>query len=194
MKLSFITILTTLFSLSESLNVPRRGPQAQAKVIALKKFDVKELPGAIEPLGFWDPLNLSNNLEEDVIKYTREAELQHGRIAMVTMVTLPLVDYFDKNDIAINAYQQHKDIIFSKEAFSMMLFFETARLLIQYDNPATKLFRLKKDVIPGNIFRLDASSIDKSKYDKELSNGRLAMVGAFLYMIQEFTTQTKIIG
>ena len=192
MKLSFIAILTTLFSIGDSLSVPRRGPQAQAKAIALKKFDVKELPGAIEPLGFWDPLNLSNNLDEDVIKYTRESEIHHGRIAMVTMVTLPIIDYFDKNDIAINAYQQHKDIIFSKEALSMMVFFESARLLVQYENPKNKLFRLKQNVTPGNIFRLNAGSIDKSKYDKELSNGRLAMIGAFIYILQEFTTQTKI--
>ena len=76
----------------------------------------------------------------------------------------------------------------------MMLFFESARLLIQYDNPSNRLFRLKQNVTPGNIFRLDTSSIDKSKYDKELSNGRLAMIGAFIYILQEFTTQAKIIG
>ena len=37
-------------------------------------------------------------------------------------------------------------------------------------------------------------TLDITKATKELSNGRLAMIGVFLYMLQEFVTQQKIIS
>ena len=39
------------------------------------------LPGAIEPLGFFDPLELSKDKDLNEIKRLREAEVLHGRVA-----------------------------------------------------------------------------------------------------------------
>ena len=39
------------------------------------------LPGAVEPLGFWDPLELSADKDLNEIKRLREAEIMHGRVA-----------------------------------------------------------------------------------------------------------------
>merc|ERR1719326_2617767 len=50
---------------------------------AKKEFDVKELAGVSGPLGFFDPLGLSNNKIEEKIRFYREAELKHGRVAML---------------------------------------------------------------------------------------------------------------
>lgn len=50
---------------------------------------IKEyLPGQIPPLGYFDPLHLSDGLaDKELIRY-REAELKHGRIAMLVRIIL----------------------------------------------------------------------------------------------------------
>ena len=44
------------------------------------------LPGAIAPLGFFDPLGFSNVKELTGAKRLREAEVMHGRVAMMATI------------------------------------------------------------------------------------------------------------
>jgi len=46
----------------------------------------QDLVGQTLPLNFWDPLNLSVNIPEGQIVFYREAELKHGRVAMLAAV------------------------------------------------------------------------------------------------------------
>merc|ERR1719181_2376695 len=39
--------------------------------------------GVQAPVGFWDPLGLSNDGDEDVFKRRRSVEIKHGRICML---------------------------------------------------------------------------------------------------------------
>merc|ERR1712093_744947 len=41
------------------------------------------LPGALEPVGAFDPFGFTDGKDFDTIKGYREAELQHGRVAML---------------------------------------------------------------------------------------------------------------
>eukprot|EP00578_Thalassiosira_sp_NH16_P002759 CAMPEP_0181131312 /NCGR_PEP_ID=MMETSP1071-20121207/30355_1 /TAXON_ID=35127 /ORGANISM="Thalassiosira sp., Strain NH16" /LENGTH=173 /DNA_ID=CAMNT_0023217491 /DNA_START=32 /DNA_END=549 /DNA_ORIENTATION=- len=41
------------------------------------------LPGAVSPLGFFDPLGFSKNTDLNTVKRLREAEVMHGRVAMM---------------------------------------------------------------------------------------------------------------
>merc|ERR1712232_349624 len=41
------------------------------------------LPGALEPVGNFDPLGFAEGKDFETIKQYREAELQHGRVAML---------------------------------------------------------------------------------------------------------------
>ena len=43
-------------------------------------FTINNLPGALPPMGVWDPLGFSN-VDEKTLKRYREAEITHGRVA-----------------------------------------------------------------------------------------------------------------
>merc|ERR1711939_665779 len=45
--------------------------------------DVQSLPGILEPTGFFDPAGFSVGVSSSEIKRYREAELTHGRVAML---------------------------------------------------------------------------------------------------------------
>ena len=48
--------------------------------------DVKNLPGILAPVEFFDPLNFAADASESELKRYREAELTHGRVAMLASV------------------------------------------------------------------------------------------------------------
>merc|ERR1712216_855380 len=45
--------------------------------------DVQSLPGILEPTGFFDPAGFSEGVSASELKRYREAELTHGRVAML---------------------------------------------------------------------------------------------------------------
>jgi hypothetical protein len=55
------------------------GPPAQGF------FNVRDMPGVSAPLGFFDPLQFSQ-ASEGKVKFYREVELKHGRVAMLASV------------------------------------------------------------------------------------------------------------
>ena len=44
------------------------------------------LPGAISPLGYFDPLGFANDKDLNTVKRLREAEVMHGRVSMMAVV------------------------------------------------------------------------------------------------------------
>eukprot|EP00523_Entomoneis_sp_CCMP467_P003713 CAMPEP_0168751702 /NCGR_PEP_ID=MMETSP0724-20121128/17975_1 /TAXON_ID=265536 /ORGANISM="Amphiprora sp., Strain CCMP467" /LENGTH=203 /DNA_ID=CAMNT_0008799865 /DNA_START=73 /DNA_END=684 /DNA_ORIENTATION=- len=45
-----------------------------------------DVPGVVAPLGYWDPLNLIADGDQDNFNKFRESEIKHGRIAMLAVV------------------------------------------------------------------------------------------------------------
>merc|ERR1719460_1876273 len=53
---------------------------------AVGAFTVDTMPGALPPVGFFDPLGFAANADEGTLKRYREAEVTHGRVAMLAVV------------------------------------------------------------------------------------------------------------
>ena len=145
--------------------------------------------GDIQPLGFFDPLQLTTNSNEKTLKYVREAELHHGRIAMVSMLILPTLDVISKDKLAIDVFSSGRGEL-NLVGLVYMAIFEFCRMKTLYKNPKDRLFELKDHVQPGQLNPYVPFNRELS--DKELSNGRLAMIGALGYIVQELVTQEKI--
>merc|ERR1711966_380498 len=53
---------------------------------ALKAFTVDNMTGALPPVGFFDPAGFAANADERTLKKYREAEVTHGRVAMLAVI------------------------------------------------------------------------------------------------------------
>merc|ERR1719436_2363494 len=53
---------------------------------AVNAFSFDNMPGALPPTGFWDPLGFAEKADEGTLKRYREAEITHGRVAMLAVV------------------------------------------------------------------------------------------------------------
>lgn len=154
--------------------------------------------GDIKPLNYFDPLKLltptKNNekISEDAIKFVREAELQHGRMAMLASVAFPIIEKTMDKSIAID-YLADKDIISQSPFWAAMAVYESMRMAIGWQNPffakeKSKAFRLKEDYQPGNVFGYDMTNVSDFLLESELSNGRIAMLAVFGVMASELLT------
>merc|ERR1712232_1381039 len=49
-------------------------------------FTLETIPGALAPVGIFDPLGLGAKADEMTLKRYREAELTHGRVSMLAVL------------------------------------------------------------------------------------------------------------
>ena len=107
--------------------------------------------GDTKPFGYFDPLGFGEVTSEMGKKYLREAELQHGRTAMLAFPTLFALDMFNK-DLSIN--------FLSKMEFDEQVPFwfgvgcyELTRMFAGWQNPfeSRSYFKLKDGYQPGSV-------------------------------------------
>ena len=145
----------------------------------------------------FDPLGFSNNVPEIEFSRLREAELKHGRWAMISATSIPLLETHS-SEPAIHAYDKLPPTTQYAIA-AIILMGEFATMLRGYENPFTKgspyAFKLRNDYQPGDLGLSIYSSEDKGfkmMADRELNNGRLAMLGALGMIVQELVTNKPL--
>lgn len=152
-----------------------------------------KIPGSTKPLDFFDPLNLSD--KDERLIFFREAELKHGRIAMVSSILIPFFDRMDPNVLGIHGFD-HLATNTKLLIIAHMFMAEFASMLKGWENPIKKPFTLKPFYQPGDLGFKTPIKTSEEEYDtlmdKELNNGRLAMIGSLGMIAQELVTQQHL--
>ena len=148
------------------------------------------IAGSTEPLPEFDPLQLSTISKRRLV-FFREAELKHGRLAMVSALTIPFMEMLT-NKPGVFEFQ-HLPADVQVGIISCMFIAEFSSMFYGWKNPLDAPFTLKEDYQPGDLgFNIYSDLSDDSSLDllnKELNNGRLAMIGTLGMIGQELVTK-----
>ncbi|CAB9502865.1 b binding protein L1818, chloroplastic [Seminavis robusta] len=166
-------------------------------------FTPETLPGALAPMGFFDPLGFAAKADVNTLKRYREAELTHGRVAMLATVGFLVGEKVEGTSFLWDASVTGPAITHLEQVpplFWALLVTgigaaEQQRAEIGWvdpaDVPVDQPGLLRDDYTPGDIGfdPLGLKPTDPAEYEimqtKELQNGRLAMLAASGFMAQE---------
>ena len=156
--------------------------------------DIVKIRGSTKPLENFDPLDLSLSNTDDRILFFREAELKHGRIAMVSSLLIPFFDKMDPDVLGIYGFNHLPNKV-QLLIVAHMFMAEFASMFKGWEKPWKKPFSLKSDYQPGDLgFQLSSKSEEEMDVlmDKELNNGRLAMIGTLGMIVQQLVTMQHL--
>jgi len=150
------------------------------------------LPGAVVPTGYFDPLGFAQSgITLNEIKRNREAEVMHGRVAMIACLGYIVGEQFPSpfgiTGPANDQLQQMPAIPFVMLS-STIAAVEIRRASIGWKEPdfgdwSKTLWKLRDNYYPGDVGfdPLGLKPTDARDFanmqTKELQNGRLAMIG-----------------
>jgi len=188
--------------------VARTEKKVTEKVLEL----AKSMPGIVAPTGFFDPWGFSSRCSLGTLLFTREAELKHGRIGMIASLGLvvgeklsPLLGAPSKP--ATEILEETPLGQFWPAVFLIVAIPEVVRSEYSYSKVKKfKWWEINEDekvempagVIPGDygFDPLGLKPTDAAKFlevqNKELNNGRLAMLATAGIVVQEWITHQKV--
>lgn len=148
--------------------------------------------GATRPMGYFDPLGFTKDLQEPEIARLREAELKHGRWGMIAATAIPLSETVQSTP----AIHNFDDLSDSGKLLIVgaILAGELTLMKKGWKNPfvgSENYFKLEEEYQPGDFGFKTLTSDDESANEllnKELNNGRLAMLAASGMIAQELVT------
>lgn len=178
---------------------------------ATQAFTVNTIAGAVAPLGVFDPLDFAGKADEGTLKRYREAELTHGRVAMLATVGFIVGEAVQGKTALFNGEVVGPAITHLSQVnpiFWLLLTMgiaasETKRAEIGWvepsDVPFDKPGLLRSTYIPGDLgfdplgLKPQDPEEFKTLQTKELQNGRLAMIAAAGFMAQELASGQGIL-
>lgn len=165
------------------------------------------LPGALAPTGYFDPLGFcQKGIPLNDVKRYREAEVQHGRVAMLATVgylageaisgpfgiTGPANDQLEQ--VPLPAFVLLTILIGAAELYRA----KVGWVVPSYTSGKRTLWTLRENYYPGDIGfdPLGLKPADAQEFatmqTKELQNGRLAMLGVAGMCAQELVNHKTI--
>jgi len=215
-------LIASLLSLSSAFVVaPRRAVRASVQRAELNGWVPDEskfawgLPGspfqdATGDNANFDPAGFAEGCSLDQMKLYREAEIQHGRVAMLASVGFlvgewvhPLFGLGGQEILAIDSLGEVRKVF--PEFFEILTLaigtIELGRALIGWvpPNQVESNQRLNADYYPGDIgfdplgLKPDDADEFETLHTKELNNGRLAMIAIAGFVAQELVDRTPIL-
>merc|ERR1719450_28031 len=150
-------------------------------------FDVRAMPGITDPLGFFDPVGFSTGASEGKVRFYREVELKHGRVAMLASLGFLVGEQFHPlwgGKIDVPSYIAFQET--PLQTFWPVVVFFIAILevfsVFSFNSPfGGELWSIRSDYESGDLgfdpLGLKPTSPTElyEMQTKELNNGRLAM-------------------
>jgi len=204
-KSSTMAATETQKNLEDSLaNMDKETKAEVAQMQQAVALKAQDLPGAMAPLGFFDPVGFSTDCSEGKLLFYREAEIKHGRVAMLASLGILVGEQFHPlfgGNIDVPSYIAFQETplqtfwpavviaIAIPEVFSVQSFNEP-------DSKGDKFWTVKKNYWQPGFDPLGLKPKDPKEWtdmqNKELNNGRLAMIAAAGMIAQELATGQKL--
>mmetsp|Transcript_36264 Transcript_36264/g.72118 ORF Transcript_36264/g.72118 Transcript_36264/m.72118 type:complete len:209 (-) Transcript_36264:222-848(-) len=165
----------------------------------------KSLPGITGPLGFFDPLGYceADGVTEGKVRFYREAELKHGRVAMLASLGFLVGEQFHPlfgGNVDVPSYIAFQETPLQASFFPVVLSLAVFEVfsVFTFQTPKEGLWSIKADHTPGDLGfdPLGLKPTDPAELlemqNKELNNGRLAMIGIAGMVGQELASGAKL--
>merc|ERR1719420_1511602 len=167
--------------------------------------------GQTGPMGFFDPLGLSTDLPQGKILFYREAELKHGRVCMLASLGFLVGENFHPlfgGNIDVPSYVafQATPLQVFWPAVAIAVALPEFRSIQSFNAPTSEdgtykdadTWTIQDGRVPGDLGYdpLGLKPKDPMEFlamqNKELNNGRLAMIGIAGMIAQELVSGQKI--
>lgn len=179
------------------------GKQVVVKAGSSTGEALQTMAGVTDPWGFWDPLKFSRNCADGSLAFYREAELKHGRVAMLATLGIIVGEKFSP---ILGAPPAAAVLQFGKATAAGPATFWGAVIvavsfleLAMMNSQQWTEERDYKDPLQAGDFGWDPLGLKPKKpeelltlQNKEILNGRLAMISAAGIIAQEMVTGKKI--
>ena len=203
---------------SLSFNAPALAPRAGRAAVRMQEaamtpeaeapppepvFSVKDMPGITDPLGFFDPLNFCEDASEGKIKFYREVELKHGRVAMLAALGFLVGEQFHPlwgGAIDVPSYIAFQETPLQTfwPAVILLLAVPEVFSVFTFESPNVEKWAIKADHVSGDLgfdplgLKPAGEAELLNMQTKELNNGRLAMLACAGIVTQELVTGQEL--
>jgi len=168
-------------------------------------FNVKNMPGITDPLGFFDPAGFAEGASEGKVRFYREVELKHCRVAMLAAVGFLVGEQFHPlwgGNVDVPSYIAFQETPLQAFWPAVVAVIAVAEIfsVFSFQSPTGgELWSIRTDHEPGDLgfdplsLKPTGASELLAMQNAELNNGRLAMIAAAGMIFQEtFVTHAKL--
>merc|ERR1712157_468126 len=171
------------------------------------QLKAQDLAGITPPMGFFDPLGFSTDISTGKLLFYREVELKHGRLGMLAALGILVGENFHPlfgGNIDVPAYVAFQETPLEKfwVAVAIAIAIPELQSIKTYKEPVgdgSDYWTMKEDRVPGDLGfdPLGLKPTDPAAFlelqNKEILNGRLAMISTAGMIAQELVTKQKIL-